>query len=364
MTKLLWIAPSLNFYKARFLNLLSKELDLFVVAGKLHTKDGHAPLDEQLQFKVIKVNAVERKFSWNPWVIFKTILAIRKERPDKVLMPAEKKHLPLIMVMVALKPWLGIELISYNHSHLRSNRSIKLDFLLSRWVFSWYDTMVFYTQHCYDFAMKHQLVNKMKAHWVSNTLDDTEIRSLYKFNYPPTNGMGLLFIGRLVEKKRLDILFNYFKSLSKDFPNLMLHIIGDGPLATMVQVESQTNPNIIWYGSLTNEKELSEIFAKSALVFVPGHSGLSINHAFFYGRPYVTIKSATQPPELNYIQDDVNGLVLQYGEDTQNLQRLKDLLAHPKKLQNFCEEAYAQGKQLSIENWVKKMAAILNASKS
>lgn len=364
MTKLLWIAPSLNFYKARFLNLLSKELELFVVAGKLHTKDGHAPLDEQLQFKVIKVNAVERQFSWNPWVIFKTIKAIRKERPDKVLMPAEKKHLPLIMVIVALKPWLGIELISYNHSHLRSNKSKTLDFFLSRRVFSWYDTLVFYTEHCYDFAMKNHLVNKNKAHWVSNTLDDSEIKSLYTFKDPPTKNMGLCFIGRLVEKKRLDILFIYFKALSQDFPNLMLHIIGDGPLAAMVQAESKSDPNIIWYGSLTNEKELSKIFAQSALVFVPGHSGLSINHAFFYGRPYVTIKSTTQPPEFNYIQDNVNGLVLHYGQDTQNLQRLKELLAHPKKLQNFCEEAYAQGKQLSIENWVKNMAAILNTSKS
>ena len=360
MTKLLWIAPSLNFYKARFLNLLSKELELFVVAGKLHTKDGHAPLDEQLQFKVINVNAVERQFSWSPRVIFKTVMAIRKEGPDKVLMPAEKKHLPLIMVLALLKPWLGIKLISYNHSHLRSNKSLKLDVLMTKWVFSWYDTLVFYTQHCYDFAMKHQLINKEKAHWVSNTLDDTEIKSLYTFNYPPAKNMGLLFIGRLVEKKRLDLLFNYYKVLLQDLPDLMLHIIGDGPMASMVQVESQTNPNIIWYGSLTNEKELSEIFAQSALVFVPGHSGLSINHAFFYGRPYVTFESATQPPEFNYIQDDVNGLVLQYDQDVQNLKRLKELLAHPKTLQNFCEEAYAQGKQLSIENWVKHMTAIFN----
>ncbi|WP_435412935.1 glycosyltransferase family 4 protein [Psychroserpens mesophilus] len=364
MTKLLWIAPSLNFYKARFLNLLSKELDLFVVAGKLHTKDGHAPLDEQLQFKVINVNAVERQFSWSPRVIFKTVKAIRKERPDKVLMPAEKKHLPLIMVLALLKPWLGIELISYNHSHLRSNKSLKLDFFLSRWVFSWYDTLVFYTQHCYDFAIKHHLVNKNKAHWVSNTLDDTEIKSLYTFNYPPAKNMGLLFIGRLVEKKRLDILLNYYKTLSQHLPDLMLHIIGDGPMASMVQEESKANPRIICYGSLTNEKELSEIFAQSALVFVPGHSGLSINHAFFYGRPYVTFKSATQPPEFNYIEDDVNGLVLQYGQDTQNLERLKELLGQPKKLQNFCEEAYAKGKQLSIENWVKKMATLLTTSKS
>ena len=39
------------------------------------------------------------------------------------------------------------------------------------------------------------------------------------------------------------------------------------------------------------------------LVFVIGHSGLSINHSFCYGRPYATIKSNSQPPEIDYIEN-------------------------------------------------------------
>ena len=49
---------------------------------------------------------------------------------------------------------------------------------------------------------------------------------------------------------------------------------------------------------------------KASLVFVPGLSGLSINHAFAYGRPYATFSAERHGPEINYLINGVNGFII------------------------------------------------------
>ena len=40
--------------------------------------------------------------------------------------------------------------------------------------------------------------------------------------------------------------------------------------------------NVFYHGGLIEEKKISKVMSKIDYVFVPGHSGLSINHAFAY----------------------------------------------------------------------------------
>ena len=78
----------------------------------------------------------------------------------------------------------------------------------------------------------------------------------------------LVFVGRLVEKKGVNILIKSIDSLNKGgYPNLKINIIGSGPLEN--QLKKQTNnPNISFLG-WKSKKEIENILENSSALIVP-----------------------------------------------------------------------------------------------
>jgi hypothetical protein len=93
---------------------------------------------------------------------------------------------------------------------------------------------------------------------------------------------------------------------------------------------------------------------KASLVFIPGHSGLSVNHAFSYGRPYVTLQGPSHAPELEYLDNGENGYLLDEDFET-NCHTINNLLSNRTLLERFCENANQKGEYLSVQKWVEKM---------
>ena len=75
-------------------------------------------------------------------------------------------------------------------------------------------------------------------------------------------------MGRLVEKKGVNILIKSIDSLNKGgYPNLKINIIGSGPLEN--QLKKQTNnPNISFLG-WKSKKEIENILENSSALIVP-----------------------------------------------------------------------------------------------
>ena len=80
----------------------------------------------------------------------------------------------------------------------------------------------------------------------------------------------LVFMGRLVEKKGVNILIKSIDSLNKGgYPNLKINIIGSGPLEN--QLKKQTyNPNISFLG-WKSKNEIENILENSSALIVPSH---------------------------------------------------------------------------------------------
>ena len=92
----------------------------------------------------------------------------------------------------------------------------------------------------------------------------------------------------------------------------------------------------------------------ASIVFIPGHSGLSVNHAFAYGRPYVTLQGPSHAPELGYLTHGKDGFLLDDDINT-NINKIAELLKNKEVLNQFCENARQRGKELSVEKWVEQM---------
>lgn len=361
MMKVLWLAPNFNHYKARFLNHLAieKDVNLTILSGTGRENMGDQELQVDWSFEHMKVDVSKRDFGKSK-VVKKALKSIFSDF-DWVLIPAEKKNLLLFIYAMKLrKQNPSVHLFSYNHAKLKSKNGFYgfLDHRLTKFFYNNLDLVVFYTERACQRAIQDKLITLEKAFWANNTVDNTEVAKYYSFQLPPENPQTILFIGRLIPSKRIDTLIQYYTELKKTIPNLQLEIIGDGPEQYVVKDAINVDVNIKWHGTLVDEARIAPIMKRASMIFIPGLSGLSINHAFAYGRPYITLEAGKHGPEFEYISQGINGFVLD-GDFDSNIETVKNLLLNRTILELFCDNAKSKGEYLSVQKWVQQIKSSL-----
>tara|TARA_B110000114_G_scaffold80619_1_gene85242 strand:- start:831 stop:1925 length:1095 start_codon:yes stop_codon:yes gene_type:complete len=357
MINVLWLSPNLNHYKSRFLNHLVKtdDLDLTILSGTGRHKMGDEELEGDWSFKQISVDVPKKNFGKSNLVKNK-LKAIFNEF-DWVMIPAEKKNIVLFLYAIKLRGEnRNVRLFSYNHPVLKSGNGkvSRLDKWITKFYYRQLDRVIFYTEHSCVWALNHGFINKDKAYWANNTVDNTEIKKYYTYQLPPKNSTSILFIGRLIPSKRIPDLLTYYSKLKKYIPNLVLDIIGDGPESYLVKSAIDSDVSINWHGTLVDEADIAPIMERTSLVFIPGLSGLSINHAFTYGKPYLTLKAVNHGPEIDYLVDGENGYILNDNLE-EDVKKITNVLYNRKLLISFSKNAKTTSEYLSVQNWVEQM---------
>lgn len=356
-TRILWLSPNLNHYKARFLELLANEedIDLCVFSGSGREKMGDQELVNDWSFRQINVDVLKKDFGKSN--IVKTKLKAIFKEFDWVMIPAEKKNMPLFLYLLKLRGFNNnVKLYSYNHPVLKSGngKSNRLDIWVTKFYFKLLDRVVFYTEHSHKWAIKNKFIQSKKAFWANNTVDTNEIKKYYSYQLPPVDNLSLLFIGRMIPSKRIPDLLKYYNALKERIPNLKLEVIGDGPENHLISLAATSDSNITWHGTLIDEEVIAPIMSRTSLVFIPGHSGLSVNHAFAYGRAYVTLQGPSHAPELDYLTHGENGYILENDFES-NVEKMSQLLTNREDLERFSLNAKQKGEYLSVEKWVQQM---------
>ena len=360
--KVLWLSPNFNHYKGRFLNLLveSNGLDLTVLAGGGVPGQGHEEIEKEWSFVLNRVNIHKSKFGFSRKVLLQILRNV--ENYDWVLIPREKKNITLIIAVHLYRRILRksrIRLISYNHPFFDNQLSGYASTLLLKLFYKIYDRIIFYNQKSCQLAIEKKVISPEKAFWANNTIDNNEIERNYTFSLPDNSSPNLLFIGRLISTKNLPLLINYFVELKKRIPRLTLDIVGDGPERERLLSLCLGMDGVNYHGLISEEEKLAPLFKKCSAVFIPGHSGLSINHAFHYGRPYITLKRKNHAPEIHYLKDSYNGYILD-NEFGHNLGVIEAVLKDEALLNQLCHRAKETGKSLSVQKWCKQILYCLN----
>ncbi|HAF60959.1 MAG TPA: hypothetical protein DCK95_01375 [Anaerolineaceae bacterium] len=100
------------------------------------------------------------------------------------------------------------------------------------------------------------------------------------------NRPQILFVGRLQERKRVDLLLKAAALLPSEMQP-MLHIVGDGPARGALQLLAQTEKvDAKFYGAV-HGAELATLFKKADLFVLPGTGGLAVQEAMSYALPVI-----------------------------------------------------------------------------
>ena len=196
---------------------------------------------------------------------------------------------------------------------------------LRLWLVSLADAIIFYEvaqSECFgDLGVPAE--KRFVAH---NALDTVGIQQLARPTSEFTGRNRVLYIGRLIAAKKVDLLLRAFAAGLAGLPrNSVLTIVGDGPeRATLVQLSEDLRiaERVEFHGSVVDEQVLAPLFNTSWVSVSPGYVGLSAVHSAAYGLPMIVARDEPHAPEVAVAREGENAWYF----ESDNHAQLADLL--------------------------------------
>jgi|CXWL01.1.fsa_nt_gi glycosyltransferase involved in cell wall biosynthesis len=164
-----------------------------------------------------------------------------------------------------------------------------------------------------------------------------------------------LFCSSLYDEKRIAFLIESARAVRQATPSFHLIVVGDGPDAGMLEAAAGEEQWFHWVGARTG-KEKALYFRLAALQMFPGALGLHILDAFIAGQPIVTLLSSLHGPEIAYLEDGVNGRIVESDSVSDYAAEVVRLFADPIALSRLAERCRLDASRYTLENMVQRFA--------
>ena len=163
-----------------------------------------------------------------------------------------------------------------------------------------------------------------------------------------------LFCGSLYVDKRLGYMLDAADIIRKAIPDFHLVVIGDGPNAFEIREALAARPWLHWVG-VRKGVDKAAYFRLAKLVFNPGAVGLHVLDSFCAGVPMATTSEARHGPEVAYLQDGHNGLVVS-GSAEAYAAAVIGLLSNPATYERVRAQALEDARRYTLEHMIDRFA--------
>jgi len=232
------------------------------------------------------------------------------------------------------------------------------------------DAIIVYTDRGREECIRSG-IKQEKIFVCNNTLDTEYLMSLerdigrdelntLKKRFNAAGGSIILYVGRLVPEKRIDVLLKAFQELQKSASNLVLLVIGEGRKKPELLERAKGLENIHFLGAIYDDRELAKFFLISNLLVIPGRVGLTCIHGFCYGVPVVTaINGVEQSPEIDYIHHEKNGYTVEALRPGLFSNAISLLLSNPDRLNIMSKQARQDARSLAITHMADQFVSAI-----
>jgi len=266
---------------------------------------------------------------------------VRRLKPDVVILFLHMKDWILWPLIHWLK-WSRIPVALWTKTRNLDNPDNRLSNMFFDYLHWLSDGLILYTASLIRFVPQKQRGKVFIANNTINFEDFPEIRESkeeIKLDLGIPFEKVVLFVGRIGEernRKKVDHLIDMFRTL--DRLDVGLVIVGSG---LSDELRARINPsNTIYLGEVhdAENRQISRIFKIADVCSIPGHVGLGLNQAFYWGLPVVT-EHGNQPPEIEYLCDGENGFIVPENDRQALRERLMLLLDDGQQLRRMSANA-------------------------
>ncbi len=153
------------------------------------------------------------------------------------------------------------------------------------------------------------------------------------------DGACVLYVGRLVPQKRVDLLLGACGALS---PQPRLVIVGDGPERGALELLARAKcPHAAFHGAQTGEA-LRQSYRQADVFVLPGTGGLALQEAMSYGLPLVAGRGDGTQADL---VTPANGWILESETEAALAGLLRQALSDQARLQRMGAESFRLAKE-------------------
>jgi glycosyltransferase involved in cell wall biosynthesis len=171
----------------------------------------------------------------------------------------------------------------------------------------------------------------------------------------PAHAVIGLYCGSLYPDKHLPFLLQSATLIKEAIPGFELVIVGDGEQKALIQDAAQNLPWVHYAGPQFGYEKA--VYFKMALLFLhPGATGLAILDSFAAGLPMITTDIPFHGPEIDYLENGVNGLILPFDRRSY-ADGIIALLADKERLAAIRECAAASAEKYTLDAMVNNFRA-------
>ncbi len=162
---------------------------------------------------------------------------------------------------------------------------------------------------------------------IQDLSSDTLAAAARRFALPPDR-RRIIYSGRLVDVKRVDLLIDAFVTVAAGRPMWDLLIVGDGPLreSLRARVPADISARVSWIGFLDDQRTVAALYRLSHVLVLPSDFepwALVINEAVAAGLAVVSSDVVGAAAEL--VVDGVNGRLFSAGDAAQLADCLREV---------------------------------------
>lgn len=173
------------------------------------------------------------------------------------------------------------------------------------------------------------------------SITNAQVEAAYREFGLPRDRHYLLYCGRLVRVKRVDLLLSAFANIAGERPNWDVLVVGDGPLRAALTEQLSTNlrKRVHWLGFQNDPATVASLQRGADVCVLPSDYepwGVIINEAAASGLALVVSDMVGAAAEL--VRDGVNGRVFPSGNCDELTSALRDV-TNQVRLKSYQENA-------------------------
>lgn len=239
------------------------------------------------------------------------IKKIKEIKPDFVILFLHLKDKVMLPIILYCK-LNNIPVIYWNHGINIKTPNSKIKNSFFHLIHNMCDALITYTPEMKKYFSKK---NQNKLFVAYNTLDFSDIdkeklppKEIIRKKYGIKEEKVILYISRMMPYKRVDLLMDCFE----DEKNIAVVMVGPG-FTNEQKKRVAEHDNLYYLGELYGN-DVNEVYKMGDIFSTPGHIGLAVNEAMFWGLPIVVLEGI-HAPEIYYMKNGETGYIAKNVDD-------------------------------------------------